>query len=101
MKSASERRLEEAFRKSAQVRQLLAEGYHLYRENFRWGRSPAFRTADKQHYRFIDDVVGYDGPILTPYQLLTVLLYEWEPIARDDLRYRAFEMRNDLEAIPE
>lgn len=86
--------------------QLEENGFHFYRESFRWGYTPAYRTDDCKHYRF---VVAYadEGTdkvtrqVMTPAELLEYLLKCWRPVARDDWDYAASTMRVELEALPE
>jgi hypothetical protein len=75
---------------------LEAQGFHLYREHFRWGHGAAYRTADSQHFRFVDR-----GDVLTPKQMLARLKDEWRPQARDDVDYFCFRMEADFTSIPE
>ena len=68
--------------------------YVFYREDFPWGRTPAYRTADGR-YRF----VSADGSILTPSAMADELM-TWDAnslatMALTDSRYA------ELRALPE
>ena len=68
--------------------------FDFYREDFPWGRTPAYRTADMR-YRFI----ASDGSILTPSAMADELM-AWDAnslatMALTDSRYA------ELRALPE
>jgi hypothetical protein len=68
--------------------------FDFYREDFPWGRTPAYRTADGR-YRFI----ASDGSVLTPSAMANELM-TWDAnslatMALKDSRYA------ELRALPE
>lgn len=68
--------------------------FDFYREDFPWGRTPAYRTADGR-YRFI----ASDGSVLTPSAMANELM-TWDAnslatMALTDSRYA------ELRALPE
>ena len=73
-----------------------AQGLFYYREYFPWGKTPAFRNDAKTVYRFFDH-----GDILTPTELLQILLDTWRPAGLDEATYAAYRMRHDLESLGE
>ena len=99
MTSAHESRMDRAYSDSPQVAELRAQGFWMYREHFKWGRTPAFRN-DAGQFRFIlAGPFNYSGRVVTPRELLADLLANWRPAARSEADYAAFHMRHELEAM--
>ena len=69
-------------------------GLHFCREHFRWGNTPAYRDDSCTVFRFIDR-----GDVLTPTELLTRLLHEWNPATREDISYATHSMRRELQSL--
>jgi hypothetical protein len=80
---------------SRQTAALSAKGFHPYRDYFMWGKTPAYRTDDGKHFRFIDR-----GDVLTPVQLLERLKRDWRPMSADDCTYFEFRMAQELGQLP-
>lgn len=99
MSISSEARLDRAYSNSEQVQSLKSQGFWMYRENFMWGRTPAFKNEAGQFRFILAGPFDYSGRVVTPRELLADLLANWRPSRRDESDYAAFRMRHELEAM--
>lgn len=80
---------------ASQTAALAEKGFHFYRDYFMWGKTPAYRTDDGKHFRFIDR-----GDVLTPLQLLDRLKRDWQPQSSEDCAYFQCRMGQELGQLP-
>lgn len=72
---------------------LVDKGFHLYREHFRWGKTPAFQN-DAGEIRFV-----MMGKVYPPSEMLEYLRANWIPYAQDDVLYMLDAMGDDFARI--
>lgn len=75
--------------------ELLAKGYTWYRDEHRWGHTPAYRNREGQH-KFI-----VAGRIMNPADLLYYLRRNWTPVKEEDIRWKQYEMEKEFKSLIE